>query len=484
MNNTNDINSTLKYINKIYDGLSYYDLYGGSVINFFLLTMFVFLVWSYCVIMQTKEVIASDWVNQRCKPSNIPFAGLINKPENKTAFEYTGENFQFCLNSILVDITGALVQPITFLINSLQKSFKALGASINAIRNVVNEIRKRIAVFTQEVLGRILNILVPFQKIILAVSDTFAKMQASLTTGLYTVLSSYLTLKALMGSIIEIIISVMLACAIIIAGLFAGFFTAPLAVPLMAVYVVIAVVVTIIIVAMKDILNIQKSSVPKVRCFDKHTKLAMASGKEKEIQYIDAGDMLKNGIRVTATIRVDAKDLRMFNLNNIIVSESHIVNYENKWLPVREHPNAIEIFNYTEPELYCLNTGTKEIIIKGIKFTDWDEIYGTSLKIITRSISKDGKRIDIENIDDILFEGFDREIEIDLENNRKKKICAIEIGDNLINGGIIYGIVELYKHNLGDNREKMYHLLVSNGKFEIEGNIYMDYNNRIDSILK
>ena len=89
----------------------------------------------------------------------------------------------------------------------------------------------------------------------------------------------------------------------------------------------------------------------------------------------------------------------------------------------------------------------------------------------------------IDKIDELLFVGFNEDIEIDLVKNSKKRIDNIKIGDNLSGGGIVYGIVELYNHNLGDNDIKKLHLLVSNGRFKINGKMYMDYNARIDSIL-
>jgi cytochrome c biogenesis protein ResB len=93
----NEIYKTTKYIGKLYDKLTYYDNYGGSIVIFLLITTFVFLVHSYCIIIQFKEEIADDWTNQRCKPQNISFAGYITKPEGKTATEYTNENFQYCV---------------------------------------------------------------------------------------------------------------------------------------------------------------------------------------------------------------------------------------------------------------------------------------------------------------------------------------------------------------------------------------------------
>ena len=91
----NDINYTAKFVNNTYDNLSYFDLYGNSVFLFIFITIFVFVVFSYCKVMETKESIADDWINQRCKPQNMLFAGFITKPENTSAFQYTSDNFQY-----------------------------------------------------------------------------------------------------------------------------------------------------------------------------------------------------------------------------------------------------------------------------------------------------------------------------------------------------------------------------------------------------
>jgi hypothetical protein len=72
----------------------------------------------------------------------------------------------------------------------------------------------------------------------------------------------------------------------------------------------------------------------------------------------------------------------MYYLNNVLVSDSHIINYNNNWIPVSKHPNAVVCSDYTEPYLYCLNTTNKEIIINETVFTDWDEIYDKDIKDI------------------------------------------------------------------------------------------------------
>jgi HAD superfamily hydrolase (TIGR01509 family) len=53
----------------------------------------------------------------------------------------------------------------------------------------------------------------------------------------------------------------------------------------------------------------------------------------------------------------------MYNLDDIIVSDSHVVKYKNNWIRVSEHPDSIKYCFYDKPYLYCLNTQNKTIDI-------------------------------------------------------------------------------------------------------------------------
>ena len=46
-------------------------------------------------------------------------------------------------------------------------------------------------------------------------------------------------------------------------------------------------------------------------------------------------DILIDGSIITAKIKVTSKDLDMYILNGIIVSESHVIKYNNEWIHVR-----------------------------------------------------------------------------------------------------------------------------------------------------
>lgn len=486
---------TTKLINDTYDHLTYFDLYGNSIFIFILITFFVFLVFSYCKIMQSKEAVADDWINQRCKPQNMLFAGLVKPQEGKTAFETTNENFQFCLQSILTNTAGFATEPLQYMVQALTQVFSTFADSIQQTREIVNNTRNNIRTFAEDVLNRILNVMIPIQKMFIALMDTFQKIQGTMTASLYTMLGSYYTLQSLMGAILEMIVKILVALVVVIVGLWAVPVSWPMAASMSAVFASIAVPLSVIIYFMSEVMHIKTSAIPKLRCFDENTVVPLSNGHSKYIKDIRLGDSLLSSGKVTALIKVTAENLDMYCLNGILVSESHVVKYGEKWISVRDHPQATKIQGYDKPYLYCLNTSSKQIVLNGTVFTDWDEVYDETLDILFGELCSRGKQPKPENISKVLDSGFRARTRVEMKEknkgamgtnnketmgtNRTKEISQIKIGDVLSTGGIVYGVVYL-----GTNAEdKLFHLLVSNQKIQINGEIYLDYNNNIDSVV-
>ena len=465
-----DIKQTANFINGIYDNLTYYDLYGSSIISFFIITLFVLLAFAFSRIIQSKEIIASDWENQRCKPQNIPFAGYISKPSDKTAFEYTNENFQYCIQDILLDISEKSLQPFNFMIDSLTLIFSKIGDAIQKIREVLASIRNNMIKISKDIMNRILNIMIPLQTMLISLADAFNKVQGILTAGLYTALGSYYTLQALLGAILELIIKMLVALVIMIVGLWLVPFTQPMAATLSTVFLTIAIPLAIIAIFMKKTLHISSGKIPKLRCFDENTSFETKKYGKKKINQLELGDELHDNSIITSLIKVSSANLKMYELNGVIVSESHIVKYNEKWVSVSNHPSAVLLNNYDHPYLYCINTSAKVFELNGILYTDWDEVYEDNLEYIL----KYSKTKNIQS-------GFNEFANVKMFCGIDKNISNIQIGDILFNGNIVYGIVKLF--NL-ENDEILYNLLVSDNYFIINDELMGDYNSVILRILE
>lgn len=505
----------------MYDKLTYSDKYGTSIFFFFILSLLLLLGISYCIVMIYLQPIQDNWVNMRCKPFIIPFAGMINKPEDISSTDYTKQNFQYCMQNIIKDVTAVAVQPITFVVNILNSLANIIRDSINAVRNMFNKIRTQLQSVVEEVMGRLGNMMVPLQQIIITMRDILSKVQGLMTASLYTLLGSYYTLQSLMGAIAQFIIIILIAMAAMIAVFWLVPFTWGTASSLTVVFIAIAIPMTLILNFMLQYLHVTPDlKIPTVQCFDEDTMIQMEDGTYKKIIDIEIGEKLIGekliggkligGNTVNTKIKVDASRSKMYLLGNIIVSDSHLVKFGSDWIRVSQHPLAKRLAFYEKKYLYCLNTTTKMIQIGDFCFSDWDEIVNY----------KKWEDILIDNtyIHKFLNSGFHGNTPIMLKNKTEIPIRFIKIGDLLENGEKVIGLVELdgtfvhehYFIDLGihgkiegggnlsystdldktkvlkpwESEEKLFHLLTDKKCFYVKRVKFYDYNASVDEFLE
>jgi hypothetical protein len=160
--------------------------------------------------MINAQPIIDDWPNQRCKPNIIPFAGLITRPEGVSVTDYTAENFTYCTQNILSSITGFAVQPLTLITNSLQGAVNTIKNDIQSTRVMFDKVRSSMQSVSEEIMGRLMNIMMPLMQIIISFKDLVSKIQGTMAAGLFTLLGGYYTLKALMGAIAQFLIVILI----------------------------------------------------------------------------------------------------------------------------------------------------------------------------------------------------------------------------------------------------------------------------------
>ena len=552
-NTTNTTNTTKKGLNnikKIYDNLTYFDQYGLSLILFIIITILLIIFVASCIALKNAQAIKDDWANQRCKPYVIPIAGFVNKPNNMSFNDFTVQNFTYCSQNILKGLAGDSLQPLTYITSSITSLVDSMKGSINDMRAMTNKSRVFFSSITEEIMGRLLNVVAPLQEIIIKFKDFSLKVQGTMTAGLFSTLGVYLTIKSALGAIVQFIVSILITMAAMIFIFWLFPFTWGTAIAGTASFVAISIPLAVLLIFMTRVMGINSGlsipglKKPSLKCFDKNTRIVMNDGTSKSISEIVVGEKTRGNNLITAKIVVETKGSVMYNLGGVVVSDSHIVKYNNKWVRVDEHPAAIKLDDYLEPYLYCINTENKVIEINGVVFTDWDEVYDDELEKIknvkiknvlfemnkTLNYSMDDIVVNNSDIHRYLDGGFEKHTEIILKNGVVKQIKNVSIGDILENGERVYGYVEIdgsnlieqAVYNLAKNRvlisggsnlnicdktmgftstlelskkyknfkkedqrnDKLYHLLTDSQSFHIHGIKFYDYNSCIDLFLE
>ena len=145
----------LQNIKKMYEKLTYFDQYGGSVVLFVIITIIVFIIISYCFIMINSQPIINDWPNQRCNPNIIPFAGFLTHPEGVSATEYTAQNFTYCVQNNLLGVTDNSIKPLNFAVKMFQSITENMKDDIQNIRAMFNKFRTMNQDVTQNIMKKI-----------------------------------------------------------------------------------------------------------------------------------------------------------------------------------------------------------------------------------------------------------------------------------------------------------------------------------------
>jgi hypothetical protein len=529
-------NTNISHIKELYSNQGYFDQYGGSIILFIVITLITILLWTYIYIMINIEPIKNDWTNQRCNPYVIPFAGYINKPDNMTANEFTKQNFEYCSQDVLKGVTGPAIEPLNYILNIASSFTNNIQGELNSIREMFYKIRTFSQTITEEIMGRLLNVVVPLQSIIVSFKDLLSKVQGIMVSALYTLLGSYFSLKTLMATIAQFIVAILIAMSILIAGFWALPFTWGAAIANTTIFMSISIPFALVLSFMVNVLGVKTTpGIPKLKCFDENCEFEMNDGNIKKIKDICIGDILKNNNMVTATIKVEKSDSIMYDLNGTIISDSHLVKLQNeKWIRVCKHPDSKIVYSYNKPFLYCLNTSKKVIETNNNIFSDWDEIDSDECNFFKNlhdynvlntnklNIPTKYEENDYSIIHSFFDGGFLPTTYIKLYNGQFRFIRDIQVGDILQNGDKVYGIVQIdgltmdeqYDYYLGkqifsgglnlnicqndkilntlkyNNKEEciikyhtLHHLLTDTKTFWIENIKFYDYNSSIDLLL-
>lgn len=321
--------SILKVINKIYSKVGFLEKYGGSLLLTIILIIIFFVAISYYHVMNNIKPIKADWLNQRCNPSVIPFAGLINKPDDQTAFEFTASNFNNCIYNILTDIINIFLAPLYYLVNLLTEVMNLIKESLQAVREVSDRIRKAVAGVSEDIMGRMLNFLIPLQVILIKIRNMFNQTQAVMSASIYTLLGTYDTIIAAVTGIVQIITGILLSLDAIIVVLFVIPFGLglPFAFPLFALFIGILVMALIVWIIGMMILKKFVNPLPGIpSCFDGNTILKLKNGEKIKMKNITVGMILEEDNMVTAFMEMACLD-EIYELDKIYCTGEHKVKF-------------------------------------------------------------------------------------------------------------------------------------------------------------
>jgi hypothetical protein len=440
-------------VNNLYNKKGFLEKYGTDVWISVIIFLIFFISTSYYHVFNNVQPIIADWDNQKCNPSVIPFAGLINKPQGMSAFEFTGNNFTGCIQTILKTVAADAFKPVYYIMNSFTEIFNDISKVLDGIRAMFNKIRISIKKFSEDVMSRILNIMMPIMQFIINMKDMLAKTNGVLGGTVFTLFGVYYTLKSSMGAAIDFIVDTLYVLAgMIIVMLFIPFVGEAMAAPLLATFMLILVPTILVQGAAYEVLDMSPQLLPGIPgCFAKNTKISKFDNEDKEyrnvnISNIEVGDKLEEDTHVTGVIKFSSDNQKIYNLYNVIVTGEHRVLHNTMgWIKVKNHPDSIQINDFKEPFVYCLITNSKTFKIGDVVYSDWDDIDDKIMRDIKMNCNliPEPDNFKKEDIHYYLDNGLHGDTQIYLENYNSINLENIQVNDVLIGGVKVLGKVKI-----------------------------------------
>lgn len=440
-------------IHNIYKTKGFLDTYLFDIFVTFILCIVFFVAISYYYVMNNIKPILADWDNQKCSPAVMPFAGLINNGPTTTKVEFTTKNFTACMHTMVSAFASEAFQPIYYLLNAFTALFAELKKALNGIRAEFNKVRTTVHMFTEDIMNRALNIILPILRMVVGMKTMLAKVNGVLSASLFTLFGGYLSMKSMFMVFLKVVNTILIALvASILASIAIAFFFPPAA----AVAIGTAALMTFILIPslliqhfVLEIFELNSSSFPSVpSCFSKNTLLKMADSSEKKIMDIQPGDLLLNNIKVSALLKCSAKGQTIYKLDDVIVTGEHRVFHEIKgWIKVKEHEESELVPDFQEPYVYCLNTDSKSIHINHTLFSDWDDIDASVSAHLENKCVKNGylpKEFSGKDIHVYLENGLDGDVSfVEVKNGGLIALKDIKVNDILHAGQRVVAIVKI-----------------------------------------
>ncbi len=380
----------------------------------------------YFILMSKKEEIQTNWKELRCKPYIMPFTSFLAP---KGVNQSTAENLNYCLGNIVKEVINMLLKPFYFIFVMIGDVIKAFGASLNSTKGFINNVRGNILGFYSMLSTRIEAAGSSLQYVLIKFNDILGKLGGMQTTIQYVLI--------VLASTLEVIINV-------IGGIVKAF---------VIILIAMSFLLWLICVPCGIALQVIAAGVGiAYACFDPDTLINIGNNKKK-IKNIKIGDILKGNNKVTAILKFNCNNVQMYNYNNIIVSGSHLVKENNKWIRVEDSNQGYKI-NYKKKYIYCLSTDNATINIDNIIFADYIETSNNETikymyNIILNHLNNQNLTINNIRTDEHLYHwGISGNTVLDMSDS-KKKIKDCKIGDilSLSPVNIVLGLIKFKVSN-------------------------------------
>lgn len=333
----------------------------------------------YMYALSNIKDLKDNWQEYKCNPAYMPFAGFVGQDVFKTFTDCTMKSFH--------DYTGFVVDPIMSQFSTVANVVSEIDNSMSSMRVMMAQTRTGFLGIVGMVFGKIQNLMSQFQYIIIRMRTLLARVIGIMMSFIYIFYGGMRTGESVMNGPIGQTISFL--------------------------------------------------------CFDPETELDTMDKQKIKIKDVKVGMVLRNWEVVTSKYILTGEDVPMFQLGNVKVSGHHKVYHIDKYICVKDHPDAVPIPEV--PLLTCINTESHQIVIDDKFFLDFVEdtdekrMKSRRDEVELKFNGKLNPKNQITTPTSCFPTGFNGDTLVALKRGNVP-ISSVKVGDVLDNGDLVMGI--------------------------------------------
>lgn len=316
------------------------------------------------------EAIKGNWDTRRCEVP-IQLSAYLFKPDAdpRTPSQFASDNFAFCTKEVVNSVLQIAFAPLYAVAGQQTNAVAGMQGPLNSVRSMLTNAKNTFSKYMDKQYRQFSVLTVLATKTWQHLLFAMGRVQAMVLSVVYIGLSLSATVQMTLQFILKVIsIFIGILAAMIILLFFVLF-------PFMPMILSMIVVLTSV--------GLASAGMAGAFCIDPEARIQLADGSVKALKDIKLGDKLQSMThsdgtnRVEGVLRVDATSEPLVVLNGVLLSKSHRVYHDKKWILAYQHPDAIATTRVL-PELICLNTTEHSVPVVGlhgcIYAGDWEEV--------------------------------------------------------------------------------------------------------------
>lgn len=322
----------------------------------------------YLLVSTDVNEIMGNWDKKRCEVPIMLSGGMFKpKDDPRTSAQFSADNFQFCMKSVINNVLRAAMAPFYAITGKTIGALDSIDSPLNFFRGML---KRAVGVFSKYFDG-LYKRYKATNFAFLAIQQHVTFAMGKVTAMVYSVIYLGLSAKTLTDNFIGFVIETLRYFLVILIAMYALLF--------FILFPVLPLILTTIAILASEGIGVPGSG---AFCIDPDAKIVMADGTFKPLGKVRVGDYLagkKNRVEGVLVVTRDTEPC--VSIDGVVMSGSHRVYYEEKWVLANTHPRAQPILASSSipTTLICLNTSAHTVPISteahGILLaSDWEEV--------------------------------------------------------------------------------------------------------------